>query len=93
MKEYESWRSHDVFDLVDTRKFPAKNYVTGRWLLTIKRDTDGNIENARHDGYFVVSKIDKRGISRRIRPPHPARDFAYSVNLLPPNHGIYVIWI
>ena len=24
VKEYESWRAHDVFDLVDTRKFPAK---------------------------------------------------------------------
>ena len=33
IKEYESGRSHDVFDLVDTREFPAKNYVIGRWVL------------------------------------------------------------
>jgi hypothetical protein len=28
--EYESWRQHDVFDLVDTRTLSVKNYVTGR---------------------------------------------------------------
>jgi hypothetical protein len=39
--EYQSWRDNEVFDLVDMRKHPAKNFVTGRWVLTIKRDKDG----------------------------------------------------
>ena len=28
--DYESWRQHDVFDLVGTRTLSVKNYVTGR---------------------------------------------------------------
>jgi len=36
--EYESWRRHDAFDLVDTRTLSVKNYVTGRWVLTVKHD-------------------------------------------------------
>jgi hypothetical protein len=39
--EYKSWVDNDVFDLVDMRKIKVKNFVTGRWVLTIKRDKDG----------------------------------------------------
>ena len=34
--EWKSWIDNEVFDLVDMRKFKPKNYVTGRWVLTIK---------------------------------------------------------
>ena len=43
--EYKSWIDNDVFDLVDFRTLSQKqkmNYVTGRWVLVIKRDKDGN---------------------------------------------------
>ena len=41
--EHQSWLDNEVFELVDMRKFgKIKNYVTGRWVLTIKRDKDGN---------------------------------------------------
>ena len=41
--EYQSWLDNEVFELVDMRKLgQVKNYVTGRWVLTIKRDKDGN---------------------------------------------------
>ena len=43
LAEYKSWVDNDVFDLVDSRKLKGKqNFVTGRWVLTIKRDKDGN---------------------------------------------------
>ena len=35
---------NDVFDLVDVRKFKPKNFVTGRWVLTGKRDRDGKFQ-------------------------------------------------
>ena len=38
----KSWLDNEVFALVDTRRNPVRNWVTGRWVLTIKRDTDGN---------------------------------------------------
>ena len=39
--EIQSWLDNDVFDLVDTRRVKCKNYVTGRWVLTIKTDQAG----------------------------------------------------
>ena len=38
--ECNSWLDNKVFD--DTRKIQVKNWVTGRWVLTLKRDKDGN---------------------------------------------------
>ena len=34
--------TNDVYDLVDMRKLQVKNFVSGRWVLTVKRDKDGN---------------------------------------------------
>ena len=45
--EYKSWIDSEVFDLVDLRKFKPKNYVTGRWVLTIKTDKQGNFLRAK----------------------------------------------
>ena len=44
--EWKSWIDNGVFDLVDLRKFKPKNYVTGRWVLTIKTDKQGNFLRA-----------------------------------------------
>jgi len=30
--EYEGWLKNDVFDLIDVRKQPSRNLVTGRWV-------------------------------------------------------------
>ena len=40
--ECKSWLDNAVFDLVDTRKIHVRNWVTGRWVLTLQRDKDGN---------------------------------------------------
>ena len=40
--ECKSWLGNEVFDLVDTRKIQVRNWVTGRWVRTLKRDKDGN---------------------------------------------------
>ena len=37
--EYKSWVDNDVFELVDLRKVKCKNFVRGRWVLTVKRET------------------------------------------------------
>ena len=36
-----------VFDLIDLRKVKPRNYVTGRWVLTIKTDKQGNFLRAK----------------------------------------------
>ena len=40
--ECKSWLDSEVFDLDDTRKIHARNWVTGRWVLSLKREKDGN---------------------------------------------------
>ena len=41
--EIKSWtEENDVYELVDMRKLKVQNFITGRWVLTIKRDKDGN---------------------------------------------------
>ena len=40
--ECKSWLESEVYDLVDTRKIQVRNWVTGRWVLTLRRDKDGN---------------------------------------------------
>ena len=39
---YKSWFDTEVFDLVDLRKVKPRNCVTGRWVLTIETDKQGN---------------------------------------------------
>ena len=41
LNEHKSWVDNDVYDLIDMRKHPAKNFVKGRWALTVGRDKDG----------------------------------------------------
>ena len=45
--EYKSWVENEVFDLIDMRKVKPRNYVTGRRVLTIKTDKQGNFLKAK----------------------------------------------
>ena len=45
--EIVSWLENEVYDIVDSRQEHARNYVTGRWVLTIKRDMDGNFQKCK----------------------------------------------
>jgi hypothetical protein len=47
IKEYQSWKDNEVFELVDTRKIKVKNFITGRWVLTIKRNQDGTFDKCK----------------------------------------------
>ena len=40
-EEYESWLKNNVFQFVKLKQKPD-NFVTGRWVLTVKRDKQGN---------------------------------------------------
>ena len=45
--ECRSWVDNEVFDLIDMRKVKPRNYGTGRWLLTMKTDKQGNFLRAK----------------------------------------------
>ena len=43
----KSWHDNEVYETVDVRTFTPKNYVTGRWVLTVKRDGNGNFDKCK----------------------------------------------
>ena len=45
--EYKSSVDNEVFDLIDMRKATPRNYVTGRWVLSIRTDEQGNFLKAK----------------------------------------------
>ena len=45
--ECQSWIDNEVFDLVDMRKTKVRNFVAGRWVLTVKKDKDVNFQKCK----------------------------------------------
>ena len=46
LEEYKSWsQENDVYDFIDMRKHKIQNYITGRWVLIVKKDAVGVVEN------------------------------------------------
>ena len=45
--EMKSWVDHQVYEYIDMRKHNVKNFVTGRWVLTIKFDKDGKFSKCK----------------------------------------------
>ena len=41
ISQHKSLVDNDIYDTIDLRKHPTKNFVKGRWALTVKRDNDG----------------------------------------------------
>ena len=41
--EIKSWIDNEVYELIDMRKQKVDNFVTGRWVLTVKNDQHGNM--------------------------------------------------
>ena len=45
--ECKFWNASDVYTLVDMRKVRGKNFVSGRWALTVKRNNDGPLSKCK----------------------------------------------
>ena len=46
--EYISWsEENDVYELVNMREQKVPNFVTGRWVLTVKRNKDGSFQKCK----------------------------------------------
>ena len=46
-EEIKSWLDNQVYDLIDVRKSQPKNYVTGRWVLTLKKTKEGQFQKCK----------------------------------------------
>ena len=54
----------------DRRKHKIENFVTGRWVLTIKTDKDGQFKKFK--ARSEVFRMRRNGIFKRILPQLPA---------------------
>ena len=87
--EIKSWFDNDVFDLVNIRKFKPKNFVTGRWVLTAKRDREmGSSRSARLDGCFADFETARKMLSRRTAQRRLDRVCDFFAKMQLPTHGL-----
>ena len=91
--ECKSWLDNEVFDLVDTRKTQVRNWVTGRWVLTLKQDKDGNFLKTKARWVLRASKTSRRMISRQIVLLHPGVASALQSKQPQIRAGIDFTWI
>lgn len=88
--ECKSWLDNEVFDLVDVRKVKVKNFVSGKWVLTTKRDKDGNFVTRK--ARWVLKGFQdkqKRMINRLTVQQPPVVAFGVLSNLQPTRAGIF----
>ena len=78
--EIKSWFDNDVFDLVDIRKFKPKNFVTGRWVLTVKRDRDGKFQKCKAR-WVLRGFQDRQKDAQQTHQPDQACDFFAKMQL------------
>ena len=86
--EIKSWFDNDVFDLVDIRKFKPKNFVTGSWVLTVKRDRDGKFQKCKAR-WVLRGFQDRQKDAQQTDSPTSTRDQAcdFFAKMQPPMVG------
>ena len=73
MDEFKSWQEENhVYEMIGMRNFPCKNYVTGRWVLTIKRDKEGNFEKCKAR-WVLRGFLDRQGNTIQTDSPTATR--------------------
>eukprot|EP00435_Cladocopium_sp_Y103_P052048 s3265_g16.t1 len=68
--ECQSWIDNEVFDLVDMRKMKVRNFVAGRWVLTVKKDKDGNFQKCKARWVMVLMTHLGDGGKSLIKPEY-----------------------
>ena len=70
--ECQSWFDNDVFEIVDLRKIRVRNFVKGRWVLTVKKDKDGKFLKCKAR-WVLKGFQDKQKDSQRTDSPAASR--------------------
>ena len=84
--ECTSWIENDVYDLVDMRTINCRNWVSGRWVLTIKRDKDGNFQKCKAR-WVLRGFQDKQRYDQQTDSPTATRPgFSLTCQLCAINH-------
>ena len=69
LEEFRSFLDFTAMKFRDRRKHKIENFVTGRWVLTIKTDKDGQFKKFKtRNGSVEVFRMRRNGIFKRILP-------------------------
>ena len=74
-KEIQSWIDNEVYELADVRKLTKeqrRNFVTGRWVLTIKRTKDGHFDKCKAR-WVLRGFLDKQKNEQQTDSPAASR--------------------
>ena len=74
-KEIQSWIDNEVNELADVRKLTKeqrRNFVTGRWVLTIKRTKDGHFDKCKAR-WVLRGFLDKQKNEQQTDSPAASR--------------------
>ena len=86
--EYKSWVDNEFFDLVHLRKIKPRNYVTRRWVLTIKTGKQCNFLKAKAR-WVLRGFQDGRNINRQILLLSQDPDFGWVAKWQPIRVGTF----
>ena len=93
LEEFRSFLDFTAMTFRDKRRHKIDNYVSGRWVLTIKVDKDGSLRNSRQDGSVEGFRTLRSTTSRPTRRRQPGTDSVWHLSMLSRCTGICSIWI
>ena len=92
LEEFRSFLDFTAMTFRDKRRHKIDNYVTGRWVVTIKVDKDGQFKKFKARwvcrGFQDAQKYDLQTDSPTLLP---GMDFLWHLSMQPPCIGIYSI--
>ena len=86
LNEVQSWIDQEVYELIDMRKIKCKNFVTGRWVLTVKVDKDGKFLKTKAR-WVLRGFQDKQRYEQQTDSPTATRPGFRLTCQLAANHG------
>ena len=94
LEEFKSYLDNDAIRLTDRRQLNRDvNFLTGRWVLTVKVDKNGYFSSSRPVGSAVVSRISLPGTSRLIALRLLGMVSVWLRSVRPTIFGTFFIWI
>ena len=92
LEEFRSFLDFTAMTFCDKRRRKIDNYVTGRWVLTIKVDKDGQFKKFKARWLVVDFKMLKSMTYKQAVPRLPGMDSVWHLSMPLQCSGIYSIW-
>ena len=94
LEEFKSYLENDAIRLTDRRKLGRDvNFLTGRWVLTVKVDKTATFPSSKHVGFVGVFRTSLHGTSKPTALPLLGTVSVWLLSVLPITCGTFFISI